>query len=192
MQPALEDPTQQRAVEAQSFSPVHLAEPGLGECRPPLGGRPVRIAKWYAMANIAHPVHQSQPFVAQPCPGEVILDDHLAGRDSRRLPYQQQRIVGVVQDVNQHHQIVRTVGERKNPPIELLNGYRRPRTCAYLYPRRSKARSPVDDRTRKRAVTTSDVQKRFDAGRDHLRDVIGESPDTASEDQSAVQSRGDA
>jgi hypothetical protein len=192
MQPTFEEPLQHRAVEPETFPPVHFTKSSLRECGPPLSGRPVRIAEWYAMADIAHPVHHPQPLVAQPRSSQVILDDYLTGRDSRGFSDEEKGVIRVVEDVDEHDQIVRTIGEWKNPPIELLNGYRRVRACAYLDAGRAKARPPVNDRARQCAITATHVEKRRAIGGNHLRDILGERPHAPAKDQPAMQIGGDA
>src|SRR5215208_4423139 len=169
---ALEQPPEYRSVETQSLPTFDFAETHSAECVPPLARRPIRIAQWYAVPDIPHPVHQSKSLVTQPGAREVILDDHGVGGHPTCFADQQGRIDGMVKDIHEHDHILRAIREWEHASVELLNGNRGVGPRTDLHAGGYDVRAARHDGTRQGAVAAPNIQQGGQAGRDHLGDVV--------------------
>ena len=98
----------------------------------------------------------------------------------------------MVKDVHQHDDIVRAISERQDPTIELADWDRRVRPRANLDARRSQPGTVLCDRSSERSISAAHIEQSGCAIGDHLGDIVGERPNTASEDQPAVKGARDS
>ena len=83
-----------------------------------------------------------------------------ARRPPSLLPDQKRRFLRMVKHIHEHHDIVRSIGERQDATIELLNGDRRLRTRTNLHAHRGDLGTALGDRSRQGAVAAAHVQQR--------------------------------
>src|SRR5262245_51063723 len=118
---ALEDPARGRRVQSEPAVPDHDIE--AQECKlvEPALTRPVVVGELHAVAAVAHPVHEAQHRSGDSSLQQVILDKDRLPADARRLTQQLPRFAGVVEHVDEHHDIEALAVEGKDASVELAD-----------------------------------------------------------------------
>ena len=97
MEPTLEQPSEHGTEPFQSFPSVDLPKSSGSERGLPLALRPVCVAKRYTVSDIAHPVDQPLPRMAQ-LPSQMVLDDHLVFSKGLHATSENQSAVQISRD----------------------------------------------------------------------------------------------
>ena len=144
------------------------------------------------MSDIADPIHQPKPLVAEPCASEVVLDDYGICGDACSFAQQKIWLLRVVKYIDEHDHVVRSICVRELSPVKLADWDGRMWARADLDTRWLDFRASTHDRTCKRAIATTDVEQRARIPGQDLLNARRECAHSPSEDESAVQGGRDA
>jgi hypothetical protein len=137
------------------------------------------------MGRVAHPIHETQGHPVDPGLGEVILQDHGLPRHAGRFLQKDNRVVGMVQHIDEADDVEALVGMRDRLPVKEVDGNVRGRTRHDVDAANRRVRGAGGDARGDLAVTRADIEDRA-AGVDQCAQRIAQNRDAAVEDDAVV------
>jgi len=137
------------------------------------------------VVRIAYVVHESQSESGGRSPEDVILHNQPAAGHTKRFTQQHQRIMCVMENVDQHNPIEAGLRVRKIPSVERLYGQPDPLANQDIDALNPKIRTLVEQRSRQFSVAATNIQDTA-GGRDQFGEKLRKTADAPAIDMGRV------
>ena len=156
------------------------------ECLLPLAPGPVPAGHGNAVPCVAHTVHEREGRGREEPLANVVLDEEDAAGDTNRFREKTERILGVMQNVNEQNGLEASVGGGDREAVETVDGDRRARPNGDVEAADFQVGAPLEKRFRKRAVSRPQIQHACLRG-NQGRQMAGQNAHAAREDAAPVK-----
>ena len=137
------------------------------------------------MPSVPDAIHQTKRRDGSKSVGEVVLHDHGGAGRATRFAEERHGIVGVMQDVDEEHDVDGAVGHGQVTAVEAINGYRGAGPSEDVHGADRDVRPRANDLTGDPPVTGAHVEGTCAPGQP-WRDPSGEHPCPPAHDRSLV------
>ena len=105
MQSPVKKPTEGSRIEAEGPAYAFDLKMELLKCAEPFGLRPIVVREFDTKTRIADSVHETKRWLGEPSFKSMIFDEQVTSRHSSGFCEERFWIVGVMQDIHEHHGI---------------------------------------------------------------------------------------